>query len=73
MPVVIVMGFDATPGGNATLVGASANTVSVGICIREAGQVSVVGFARRGVPITFVQRGLRRKYLMRAGRNQKRR
>jgi hypothetical protein len=40
LPVVIVMGFGATHGGNATLVGASANTVSVGICIREAGQVT---------------------------------
>lgn len=55
IPVFIAMMFGATLGGNATLIGASANIVAVGICAREGERVSFARFARYGVPITLVQ------------------
>ncbi|KAF0101941.1 MAG: Na+/H+ antiporter NhaD-like permease [bacterium] len=55
IPVFIAMMFGATLGGNATLIGASANIVSVGICAREGERVSFMRFMRYGLPITLVQ------------------
>ncbi|MNE90889.1 hypothetical protein D3C80_1884390 [compost metagenome] len=49
------MMFGATLGGNATLIGASANIVAVGICASEGEKVSFARFSRYGVPITLVQ------------------
>lgn len=58
LPVFIAMMFGATLGGNATLVGASANIVSVGICAGQGERVSFARFMRYGVPITVVQLGV---------------
>lgn len=55
IPVFIAMMFGATLGGNATLIGASANIVSAGICAREGERVSFMRFMRYGLPITLVQ------------------
>lgn len=55
LPVFIAMMFGATLGGNATLVGASANIVAVGICASEGQRVSFMRFVRYGLPITLVQ------------------
>ncbi|RPI43383.1 MAG: citrate transporter [Betaproteobacteria bacterium] len=55
IPVFIAMMFGATLGGNATLIGASANIVSAGICAREGERVTFMGFMRYGLPITLVQ------------------
>ncbi len=55
LPVFIAMMFGATLGGNATLIGASANIVSVGICATHGERVTFARFARYGVPITAVQ------------------
>lgn len=55
LPVFIAMMFGATLGGNATLIGASANIVAVGICASEGEKVSFARFSRYGVPITLVQ------------------
>jgi Na+/H+ antiporter NhaD/arsenite permease-like protein len=55
LPVFIAMMFGATLGGNATLIGASANIVSVGICATHGERVTFARFARYGVPITVVQ------------------
>ncbi|MNF03835.1 hypothetical protein D3C80_2032300 [compost metagenome] len=49
------MMFGATLGGNATLIGASANIVAVGICASEGERVSFARFSRYGVPITLAQ------------------
>jgi Na+/H+ antiporter NhaD/arsenite permease-like protein len=49
------MMFGATLGGNATLVGASANIVAVGICAKEGDRVTFMRFVRYGLPITLVQ------------------
>lgn len=57
------MMFGATLGGNATLVGASANIVSVGICAGQGERVSFARFARYGVPITVVQLGVGALYV----------
>ena len=55
LPVFIAMMFGATLGGNATMIGASANIVGVGICAANGERVSFARFARYGVPITLVQ------------------
>jgi Na+/H+ antiporter NhaD/arsenite permease-like protein len=64
LPVFIAMMFGATLGGNATLVGASANIVSVGICASNGERVSFMRFMRYGVPITIVQLGMGALYVL---------
>jgi Na+/H+ antiporter NhaD/arsenite permease-like protein len=55
VPVFVAMMFGATLGGNATLVGASANIVAVGICAKEGDRVTFMRFVCFGLPITLVQ------------------
>ena len=64
LPVFIGMMFGGTLGGNATLIGASANVVAVGICAREGERVSFGRFARYGVPITAVQLAVGALYVL---------
>lgn len=64
LPLFIAMMFGATLGGNATLVGASANIVSVGICASNGERVSFMRFLRYGVPITIVQLALGALYVL---------
>lgn len=64
LPVFVAMMFGGTLGGNATLIGASANVVSVGICARRGEPVSFARFARYGVPITVVQLGVGALYVL---------
>jgi Na+/H+ antiporter NhaD/arsenite permease-like protein len=42
-------------GGNATLIGASANVVAVGICAAHGSRVTFMQFLRLGLPIAAVQ------------------
>lgn len=49
------MMFGATLGGNATLAGASASIVAVGICAKECEWVSFMRFVRYGLPITLLE------------------
>jgi Na+/H+ antiporter NhaD/arsenite permease-like protein len=55
LPVFVAMMFAGTLGGNATMIGASANIVSIGICAREGERVTFVRFLRYGLPITVAQ------------------
>ena len=55
LPVFVAMMFGGTLGGNATMIGASANIVSVGICERHGDRVTFMRFMRYGLPITLVQ------------------
>jgi Na+/H+ antiporter NhaD/arsenite permease-like protein len=55
IPVFVGMMFGATLGGNATLIGASANIVSAGICARHGSTVTFARFLRFGLPITAAQ------------------
>jgi Na+/H+ antiporter NhaD/arsenite permease-like protein len=55
VPVFIAMMFGGTLGGNATLIGASSNIVSAGICAREGSRVTFGKFLRIGLPITLCQ------------------
>ena len=64
IPVFVAMMFGATLGGNATLIGASANMVAVGICAKEGERVSFIRFMRYGLPITLVQLGLGALYVL---------
>jgi Na+/H+ antiporter NhaD/arsenite permease-like protein len=64
LPLFIAMMFGATLGGNATLVGASANIVSVGICNSQGAHVTFLRFARYGVPIALVQLSLGAIYVL---------
>jgi Na+/H+ antiporter NhaD/arsenite permease-like protein len=54
-PIFIAMMFGATLGGNATLIGASANIVAVGICASNGQRVTFMKFMRYGLPITLCQ------------------
>ena len=64
VPVFLAMMFGATLGGNATLIGASANIVSVGICAAQGERVTFGRFMRYGVPITVVQLVLGAVYVL---------
>ncbi|HEU4343221.1 MAG TPA: SLC13 family permease [Candidatus Binatia bacterium] len=55
LPVFVGMMFGATLGGNATLIGASANVVAAGICAGRGKPVSFGTFLRYGVPFTLAQ------------------
>jgi Na+/H+ antiporter NhaD/arsenite permease-like protein len=64
LPVFVAMMFAGTLGGNATMIGASANIVSVGICAREGERVSFVRFLRYGLPITLAQLAVGAVYVL---------
>ena len=55
LPVFIAMMFGATLGGNATLIGATANIVAAGISAREGEVISFGRFLRIGAPIAIMQ------------------
>jgi len=57
------MMFAGTLGGNATLIGASANIVSAGICGAHGKPLSFMRFMRYGVPVTLVQIGVAALYV----------
>ena len=64
IPVFVAMMFSATLGGNATLIGASANVVSTSICASHGKPVSFVTFMRYGVPVTLCQLGMAALYVL---------
>jgi Na+/H+ antiporter NhaD/arsenite permease-like protein len=64
IPVFVAMMFGATLGGNATLIGASANIVSIGICARNGKRVTFVGWLRYGLPITACQLAVSALYVL---------
>jgi Na+/H+ antiporter NhaD/arsenite permease-like protein len=55
LPVFIAMMFGATLGGNATLIGASANVVAAGACAANGRKVSFGRWLRYGLPIMAAQ------------------
>jgi Na+/H+ antiporter NhaD/arsenite permease-like protein len=55
LPVFVAMMFGGTLGGNATLIGASANIVSGGICAAHGKPIRFVTFLRYGIPVTLAQ------------------
>lgn len=55
LPLFIAMMFGGTLGGNATLIGASANVVAVGICAAQGKRVNFMQFLRIGLPIAALQ------------------
>jgi Na+/H+ antiporter NhaD/arsenite permease-like protein len=55
LPIFIAMMFGATLGGNATLIGASANVVAAGACAAQGKRVTFGRFLRYGLPIMLCQ------------------
>src|SRR5512135_3085473 len=55
LPVFVAMMFGGTLGGNATLIGASANIVSGGICAAHGKRIPFMTFLRYGLPATLTQ------------------
>jgi Na+/H+ antiporter NhaD/arsenite permease-like protein len=55
LPVFVAMMFGGTLGGNATLIGASANIVSGDICAAHGTPVRFTTFLRYGAPVTLAQ------------------
>ena len=64
LPVFVAMMFGGTLGGNATMIGASANIVSVGICARHGDRVTFGRFLRVGLPITLAQLAVGTLYVL---------
>ncbi|HSR12527.1 MAG TPA: SLC13 family permease [Thermodesulfobacteriota bacterium] len=64
IPVFVAMMFAGTLGGNATLIGASANVVCVGICAARGKRVSFGTFMRYGLPLTIVQLAVSALYVL---------
>jgi len=64
LPVFVAMMFAGTLGGNATLIGASANVVSAGICASHGKPISFVTFARYGIPLTLCQLSVSAVYVL---------
>ena len=64
LPVFIAMMFGATLGGNATLIGASANIVSAGICAAHGERITFARFLRFGLPITMAQLAISALYVI---------
>ena len=64
IPVFIAMMFGATLGGNATLIGASANIVSAGICASRGHRITFGRFLRYGLPITVCQLAVSAAYIL---------
>lgn len=64
IPVFVGMMFGATLGGNATLIGASANIVSAGICARHGRPVTFARFLRFGLPVTVAQLAVSALYVL---------
>ena len=55
IPVFVAMMFAGTLGGNATLIGASANIAATGVSAAHGKPVSFLTFLRYGVPFTICQ------------------
>jgi Na+/H+ antiporter NhaD/arsenite permease-like protein len=64
IPVFIAMMFGATLGGNATLIGASANIVAAGICANQGRRITFARFLRFGLPITLCQLAIAAVYVL---------
>jgi Na+/H+ antiporter NhaD/arsenite permease-like protein len=64
LPVFVAMMFGGTLGGNATLIGASANVVSAGISASHGRPISFMTFARYGVPLTLCQLAFSAVYVL---------
>ncbi|MCI3280450.1 ArsB/NhaD family transporter [Synechococcus sp. PCC 6717] len=63
LPLFYAMMLGATLGGNATLVGASANIVGAGVAELHGRRISFKTFLRYGVPITALQLGVSALFL----------
>ena len=63
LPVFAAMMFAGTLGGNATLIGASANIVSAGICAAYGKPVGFARFMRYGVPLMLCQLAVSAAYV----------
>jgi Na+/H+ antiporter NhaD/arsenite permease-like protein len=63
LPVFVAMMFAGTLGGNATLIGASANIVSAGICASQGRPVGFAAFMRYGIPMTVCQLAVSAAYV----------
>jgi len=64
LPVFIAMMFGATLGGNATLIGAAANIVCVGICAQNGKPITFVRWLRYGLPSTACQLAISALYVL---------
>jgi len=64
IPVFVAMMFGATLGGNATLIGASANVVTAGICARNGKPITFVRWLRYGVLLTVCQLAVAALYVL---------
>lgn len=63
MPVWWALSLGACFGGNATLIGASANVIVAGMAARHGNPISFLGFMKWSVPITLITVALATTYI----------
>jgi Na+/H+ antiporter NhaD/arsenite permease-like protein len=71
IPVFVAMMFGATLGGNATLIGASANVVTAGICARHGQPITFARWLRYGVALTVCQLAASALYILALARGMR--
>jgi Na+/H+ antiporter NhaD/arsenite permease-like protein len=64
LPVFVAMMYGGTLGGNATLIGASANVVAAGVSARHGQRLTFTRFLRLGLPIALCQLGVSALYVV---------
>ena len=64
VPVFVAMMFAGTLGGNATLIGASANIVSAGICASHGKPITFLTFVGYGLPLAATQLAVSAIYVL---------
>ena len=57
------LAFGADFGGNATIIGASANVVAIGLAAKAGIKISFWKFAKYGIPVTIVSIAIAAPYL----------
>ncbi len=63
LPLWFSLSLGACLGGNATLIGASANVVSAGICGKSGYRITFWEFMKYGLPATIISLGIANVYL----------
>jgi Na+/H+ antiporter NhaD/arsenite permease-like protein len=64
LPLFVAMMFAGTLGGNATVIGASANVVAAGISAKNGQPIGFGRFLRFGLPITLAQLAVSAAYVL---------
>ncbi|MBN1501013.1 MAG: ArsB/NhaD family transporter [Spirochaetes bacterium] len=63
LPLWFSLSLGSCLGGNATLIGASANVVSAGLCSKSGYKITFLGFLKHGIPVTIISLAISTVYI----------